>query len=95
MPWQVPVDQIVKSGLELYKQRDLIASTAKKMLYLVSNGVLRILVFGRGGVGKSEMGWFLSANDPAAARPADYTPNRQIEKKDLPNVWGGLLYSAR
>lgn len=91
MPWELPVMPIIEGGLALYKQRGLISKTGLKVLHLITKGVLRIAVFGPGGVGKSEMGRFLSASDPASVRPVDYKASRVIEDVSLHNVWGGLL----
>ena len=76
----------------LYDNRAKIAVLTGKLRYLFSRGVLRIVVFGPGGAGKSTLRRLLSASDKTVLPPATYQESQDQEKYALQGDFvGGLL----
>lgn len=81
----------LKAGLAAYQNQQALRRLAKRVVYLLTRGTLRIAVFGPGGVGKSTLGHFISRGGESI-RPEEYKESRGSESYPISSeVVGKLL----
>lgn len=95
MPFAVDANLAVTAGTTLYENRAKLLRQARRLVYQMTRGTLRVAVFGPGGAGKTTLGQLLSGgNDSAGTRPSAYQESIGPERHPLPtggDVVGGLI----